>query len=760
MVCVQVILEQAWQHYQAGNWPQAQQLYQEIVAVDPQQADAWHSLGMLACQSGRPEQAVDLIERAIRINPHTAAYHNNLGVAWQALGRFDEALATYREAVLRQPDYAPAHNNIGKILCSRNQWAAGVESFERAVQTRADFAEAWQNLGDGLCHLDKAAQAVYCYEQAVTQQPSWVDAHNNLGVALLRLGQPERAIACFQRALQLQPDFTEARHNLFHLSRLGYSVQVGVANLVPATTLSRSEANEYLNLARMLHKQGRLTEAEDRYRQSLELLPEQGIAHQELGTLLQIQRRFDMAETCYREAIRIQPNLAAAHNNLGILLKNLGRLSEALASYRQALRIDPRYGVAYDNLLLDLNYAPDIDNDTLFAEHRRWAALMADPLPVYSTHINSADPERRLRIGYVSPDFHWHPVTWFFEPLLRHRDRNVAEVFLYADVKTFDATSSALKASADHWRDVTGMSDYRLAELVRADAIDILVDLAGHTGDNRLLAFARKPAPIQVTYLGYPNTTGLTTIDYRITDAIADPEGKPNRHSETLLRLDPVFCCYAPPVEAPTLACPPVAKRGYITLGCFQNLAKLNHCVLDLWSQLLQRLPGAKLRLCRDTLQGSTRKRLEREFTSRGVAADRLELVQVTYPRRDHLAVYADVDISLDTFPWNGHTTACEAMWMGVPVITMRGVRHASRMVASVLSCLGLSEWIADTPEAYLAAVEFLSKDHERLRSLRHQLRDQMRGSPLCDGKSFMSRMEEAYRKIWRRWVANTTMSP
>jgi predicted O-linked N-acetylglucosamine transferase (SPINDLY family) len=748
------ILQEAWQHHHRGNRDEAEKLYRHLVTVNPQNADALHSWGMLACQEGRHAESVDLIRRAIAINSQVPAYHNNLGVAQQTLEQFAEALASYREAVRLHPEYAPGHNNIGKILRSQGQWASAVQCFEQAVRIRPDFAEAWLNLGDALYQLEKFAQAAHCYEQAIAQSPGFIEAHNNLGVALVSIGRMEDARSCFQRALQLRPSFTEAQQNLGLLSGASSAINVGFADTAPPAPPLEMDAETCRKLGQTLQSLRRFPEAETYYRQSLRVAPEQAETHKNLGTLLHLQRRLDEAETCYREALRILPGLATAHNNLGNLLKTTGRLEEALTCYRQALQADPQHDIAHSNLLLDLNYDSEITDEQLFVEHRRWAEAHSHSLSLEPGHTNDRNPDRRLRIGYVSPDFSWHPVTRFFEPLMRYRDRRATEVFLYADVRRFDATSAALQASADCWRDVSSLNNASLAELIRTDAIDILVDLAGHTGDNRLLTFARKPAPIQMTYLGYPNTTGLETIDYRLTDAVADPEGEPIRHSETLLRLDPLFCCYAPPEESPPVARPPFLSRGYITFGCFQNLAKINGRVFDLWSALLRKLPTAKLRLCRDALNGSARDRIARDFAKRGISADRLELICVEDPRKSHLALYDDIDIALDPFPWTGHTTACEGLWMGVPVVTMRGCRHAGRMVTSVLSCLGLGDWIGNTPEAYLACAEKLANDGDQLACFRAELRGRIGNSPLCDGRSFMRKLEHLYRHIWEQWCA------
>jgi predicted O-linked N-acetylglucosamine transferase (SPINDLY family) len=290
--------------------------------------------------------------------------------------------------------------------------------------------------------------------------------------------------------------------------------------------------------------------------------------------------------------------------------------------------------------------------------------------------------------------------------------------------------------------------------MVRADGIDILVDLAGHTGDNRLLVLARKPAPVQVTWLGYPNTTGLAAVDYRVTDAIADPEGEPRRYTEELVRLD-CFCCYAPPPECPAVSASPAAAAGHVTFASLHNLPKLNGQVLDLWCEVLGAVPTARMLVFRNTLTGATVDRVRGEFERRGVGAERLTLQSVP-PDADvgYLSVYRDVDVVLDAFPWSGHTTTCEALWMGVPVVTLHGNRHAGRMGTSVLNRAGLGEWVAGDARQFVAIAMRAGSDPTGLGRLRADLRERLRASPLCDGRSFTRALEAAYRAMWQRWCA------
>jgi len=344
-------------------------------------------------------------------------------------------------------------------------------------------------------------------------------------------------------------------------------------------------------------------------------------------------------------------------------------------------------------------------------------------------------------------------------PILTHHDSRQVETVCYAEVPAPDAITARFRSLAHGWRSTCGLSHTQLAELIRADAIDVLVDLAGHTAHNRLPVFAWKPAPVQVTYLGYPNTTGLAAIDYRLTDAITDPPGEPASHAEELWRLPGCFCCYTPFYQFPTPTPSPAHGAGSITFGSMHKLTKLNGPVLDLWCRLLQAVPSSRLLVCQNTLVGGARDRLRRELVRRGIAAGRVELRHEFAPGPGgHLAVYAEIDVLLDVFPWGAHATACEALWMGVPVLTLYGDRYAGRMASSMLTCLQLEELIARTPTEFVERGVRLAGDTARLAALRGALRGRMRASPLCDGATFTLRLEEAYRAMWVRWCAQSSM--
>jgi predicted O-linked N-acetylglucosamine transferase (SPINDLY family) len=691
--------------------------FRRALELKPAYADVHNELGIALAMAGQRDEAAAQFREAQRLKPGSADPPSNLGIVLAMLGRLDEAIASFHQALRVKPDYAEAHYNLGTALRNQGRFAEAVDSLQQALRFKPDYAEAHANLGLALWHLGRVDEAVTHYTQALRLKPDYAEAHNNLGLALRELGRAADAVACYRQALRLKPNSAEM----------------------------------LTNLGNALKDQAQFDEAASCYQQALRIQPNYADAHNSLGNALLEQGRHDEAEASYRNALHLRPDYAEAHNNLGNAFADQGKLDDALASYREALRLKPTYASAHSNLLLHLNYQPGADPDLVFADHRRWESLHGQPQIARPTHTNRRDPERRLRVGYVTPDLNRHPVARFFvEPILAHHDPARVETICYAEVPS--AMAARVQALAGGWRGIRGKSDAQVAEQVRRDGIDILVDLAGHTVNSRLGIFTYKPAPIQVTGLGYPNTTGLSTMDYRLTDAIADPPGEPVRHTEELVRLPHGFCCYAPQEGVPEVSPLPAGKADYVTFGSPHHLAKLNAGVIDLWCTILRALPTARLLVFRHTLKGRTKETLHRRFVERRIAAERIEMRQATDMLQGYLGFYGAVEVTLDAFPWSSHTTACDSLWMGVPLVTLAGHNHAGRMAASVLSRVGLSDLAADTPEKYLATAVALANDRERLTRLRSQLRQTLRTSPLGDGSVYTRDLEDAYRTMWRRW--------
>lgn len=691
----------AIKHHQAGQLAVAETIYRQILEVEPQQADAIHLLGVIAHQKGDHVAAVSWMSKAIEISPLRAAIYSNLSLAYHALGRFQEAEASARRATDLEVNNAAGWCNLGLAILAQCRYQEAVLCFEQAIRLQPGYAQAHSNLGSALYGLQRYAESAEQSRIAIRLQPDSAGAYVNLSNALMELGDSEEALNCLQQALRIRPNLAQAHYNLANVFCRG--------------------------------------------------------------------KRFDEAVASYQQAIQCNPNYAEAYNNLGNILKEQGRIDEAIACHREALRCQPNFMAAHSNLLMDLNYSPNVEVDSLFAEHLQWARsqcqsqnLSNESEKPEASATDLYKPQRRcdnnpisnrplpLRVGYVSPDFKGHPVAAFVGPILAAHDPEQVEVFCYSHVQQPDAITARLQGRVQNWRNILSLSDEEAARLIEADDIDILVDLAGHSGDNRLGIFMRKPALVQVTYLGYPNTTGLAEMDYFLTDAVADPPGEPARYTERLWRLPGCFCCYEPQEIAPDVSSPPASQGAPFTFGSLHNLAKLNGRVLDLWCLILDAVPSSRLLICRDTLTPHTAAYFRAQLAQRGIAEDRYELRNPGETDSSYLCHYADIDVTLDVFPWSGHATTCESLWMGVPVLTLRGDRHAGRMAASVLTCLGLTEWIAETEHDYVAlAVQWANRRAELAR-FRAVNRERMRRSALCDGKAFTRGLEAAYRQMAR----------
>lgn len=497
----------------------------------------------------------------------------------------------------------------------------------------------------------------------------------------------------------------------------------------------------------LLIQLGDASQAIETLERAISLSPGSAILQSNLGAAHQLAGNSSLARKALESAVELEPENAEAYSNLGTALRGQGLLTEAADCFRRAIALQPNYAVAHSNLLLCLNYLDAITPADLFAEHLRWGERHAPPMPRPTRRSIKGRP---IRVGYVSPDLRDHSVAHFFEPLLRHHDPSIVQSVCYAGVARPDAVTARLQGIAGAWRSTIGLSDAALAEQIRADQIDILVDLAGHTAGNRLLTFAQRPAPVQVTWLGYPNSTGLRAMDFRLVDSITDPEGSADQWAcEALLRLPGGFLCYQPPDDAPGVAPPPILRNGFATFGSFNNPSKLTAATLEAWGRLLLSAPGSRLLLKGQSFADpGAREGLLQRFTALGVEAARVDLRAQTASAADHLALYGEIDVALDPFPYNGATTTCEALWMGVPVVTLLGDRHAARVGASLLTQMGLSAWIAADLDAYRSIALSLARDPVELATTRDGLRARMAASSLRDGAGFARKVEDLYRKI------------
>jgi predicted O-linked N-acetylglucosamine transferase (SPINDLY family) len=671
--------------------------------------------------AGRLEEA-ERICRAIISRPgeHAEALHLSAAIALRQ-GNLAMAEQQVLKAIEERPGEGNFYNTLGVVLRSQGKAEQARDCYLQVLKLSPGNAEAAFNLANVLSQLEEYAEAIYYYKQACARNKHYLSAYLNLGHLHRKLGALKEAERCFQKGIS----------------------QVG-------------EKPEFLfGLGLLQLDQGHCQKALELFQQVIQCQPQYAEAHLYAGNALHSLGHVTGAEGEHRLCISLKPDYPIAWNNLGNDLRDQGRLVEARDAYRKALQLKPDYMRAHSNLLFAQLYDM-ADSQAVYEEHLKWGSVHTAGL-MLSDHgsKHDPDPQRKLRIGYVSPDFKEHSVAYFIEPLLAAYDHTCFEVYCFSDVSKPDAITERLKGHVDQWLDISACSDDAVADMIRQEGIDILVDLAGHTSRHRLLVFARKPAPVQVTYLGYPATTGMKAIDYRLSDELADPVGSGGLYSEDLIRLPKSFLCYAPPAIAPDVSPSPCLTNGFVSFGSFNHLTKVTEAVISAWSQILLRLPGSRMVLKHISLQDpSTQDRYLRLFESCGVARDRITLLSWSDSVRDHLACYAAVDIALDTFPYNGTTTTCESLWMGVPVITVAGQDHVSRVGLSLLKNAGLEDLVMGDVHEYIEKAVDLATDRKHLSILRTGMRNRISNSVLCDQQVMAMALGQAYRNIWQQYCA------
>lgn len=692
-IAVDVAFQLALDLLVQSRFPDVAELCRKIVAVDPDHYRAHHGIGICLYKSGNSTEAVKHFHKAIAINPEYFEAYNNLGNLMRESGNLDESLHFFLMGKAIRPDAPMIHSNIGNALRD----------------------------------LDRNAEAIISYQKALRLDPCHMDARYGLAVSLQKLCQHEEAGAEFQKVLRQNPNHVNALYGL-------------------ATTQK---------------EMGRVKESYDLFKQLLLLKPEMYEALLSLANLLQEQVKFGMEwaqdETlsCYRRIVAVKPDDSATHNTLANLLLSRGEIAEALHEYRQAVALIPHNPILRSCLLMALQYHSSPTLAELYKESTLWPEFCAADIKRKTAFVNTLDSERPLRIGYVSADFKMHPVSSYLRPILYHHDSERYPVFCYSNSKVNDVFTEQLKSYADNWRDIVDLNDQELHNLIVSDNIDILVDLSGHTDGNRLLLFTSKPAPVQVTWIGYFFSTGLKEIDYIFMDETAVLPREEHFFSETVIRLPQTRFCYEPPNAAPDVAPLPALNNNYITFGSFNNLAKMTPEVINLWAKVLITVPNSRLLLKAKSLgSDSVRRRISEQFANQGVSPDRL-IFRGASPHIDMLREYGDMDIALDPFPFNGGQTSCEALWMGVPVITLFGNRPIARQTSGFLKTIGLKGFIADNEKEYIELAKKWSSGTEELSQIRSSVRGMMKNSLLCDGKQFTANLEKTYRNIWKKWCSD-----
>jgi protein O-GlcNAc transferase len=777
----------AAKHRQAGRWAEAERIYRQLLSQRPDNADALHGLGALAERAGHLDAAIDLFGRASRLRPTDAIFHNDLGKALIRKGRRADAGISFQKAVELNPNYAEAHSNLGNTLGDNLRFDEAIAAYQRAIAIDPDYVEASYNLGNALRKQGRWQESIDAYQHAIALRPGLAEAHNNLGNVLLDNGRHEQAAAAFRKAIELRPKQPMGFNNLASALRKIGDRDAAMELLDKAITLDGNYATAFLNrgliqrdrgqhkealesirkavalkpdfaealhdLVDLLRIMGRHPEAITVCQRAIQTRPDYAEAHNVLGGLLQELGNLDEAFASCSRALAIHPGLAEAHNNLGNVYREQGRLDKAIESYRRGVELKPTAVGIHSNLVFTTQFCAQYDASAILQENRAWADRHETPLLAEARpHSNHRTPGRILRVGYVSPYFRTHSAAFFLMPLLASHDPTQVRVFCYSGARRADDITAQFRRLDHTWRDTAGMSDAELAGKVREDQIDILIDVALHMQDSRLLMFARKPAPVQVTWLGYPGTTGLSSIDYRLTDPYLDPVGQGDEfYSERSIRLPHSFWCYRPLIPTPDVNPPPGLQNGHVTFGCFNNFHKVTPQTLELWVNTLAAVPRSRLIILAPP--GGHRDMVRETFQRGGIAGDRIEFVG-RLPLEDYFRLYHRVDLCLDTIPYPGHTTTMDSLWMGVPVITLVGQTAVGRGGLSILTNLNLPGLIARSPEQYVDIARATAGDLAALAEMRAGMRERMQSSPLMNARQFARDMEDAYRQMWTTYCS------
>lgn len=699
----EALLDDAVRQHRAGNLDEAERLYRLALAADPDQPEANHNLGTLALARGRTAEALARLKRALECAPGQRAY-------WLA----------YIRALLHAGHAEAARTLIAE---GRRRGLGGAEADSLAARCEARIAAPPAGSVDAmdacrrLAQQDRLAEAESLLRRVLEARPGLAEAHCNLGSVLRQQGRPDEAEHSLRRALELEAAFPQA---------LG-------------------------NLGNVLNDLRRPAEAEACFRRAIAQLPDFARAHYGLGMALRTQNRPVEAEAAYRTALALQPDFVEAASNLGAILQEQGRLAEAQECFRGAIAIRPDFADAHDGLLFTLNYDADRSAEEIFAAYRAYDHRFGQPQRgAWRAHANPRDPGRRLKVGYVSPDFRRHAAVHFLEPLLAHHDKGQVEVHAYAELAREDAVTARYRGCADHWVATRGLSDEALAERIRADGIDILVDLAGHTSGNRLGVFARKPAPVSASWLGYGYTTGLSAIDYLLTDEASAPAGSEPLYAEVPWRLATPGYAFRPAEGMGAVSPLPALASGQVTFGTLTRRVRINHRTVRVWSEILKRVAGSRLLIDSNNFREAAMvAELRERFAEQGIGGERLEIGYHSPP----WDILRQTDIGLDCFPHNSGTTLFESLYLGVPFITLAGRPTVGRLGSAILQGLGRAEWIAHSEEDYVGKAVALAGDLDALARRRAGLRDEMQASPLMDEAGFARKVEAAYREMWMRWI-------
>jgi predicted O-linked N-acetylglucosamine transferase (SPINDLY family)/glycosyltransferase involved in cell wall biosynthesis len=776
-------MQDAQTAFAEGRLSDAEDICREILGKDERCAGAWYLMGKMAVLQGDLETAGDFASVACDLEPENAEFVRGLAEVFFFKKELVSAEEQARRALELAPDSSEGLVLQGRILADKGEKSAALEAFQEAVRLRKDFADGFSNYALALQKFGRGKDAISQIRKACALEPDSVEFQTNLAMLLEQNARYVDALAAYGKAARMNPNvgFVWFRQGRLLNGLKRYAEAIPLFEKAVALPGQMGEYHYEYGLA--LHMCKRFQEALAQYQKALSMGYNTAALQCNCGVIYKDLRKggdaimaFHSAVTmeptnvsylnnlgaaalelglnsealeCFEQAVEKNPKLPTARNNIGNLLKDRGRGMDALPQYRKSIELNPDDRDVQSNYLLCHMYIPDMDPKVVFEEHKKWGVAASKKIPP-AFKFKPRQSGAKLRVGFLSADLCHHPVAYFIESLFREYDRGHFEFVAYGDQRNSDDFSARFAKQVDLWRETSSYDDSKLAKLIHEDQLDILFELSGHTAYNRLGVFALKPAPLQVSYLGYPGTTGLPTIGYRITDAFADPPGTTEHlHTEKLIRLKGCAWCFQPDAAAPEVQPLPALKNGYVTFGCFNNMAKLNPPLFETWAEILLRVPGSHLRLKARTLtDDGVRKELKAYFTDRGIEEERLDFFGHTKKIVEHLSHYHSVDIALDSFPYHGTTTTCEAMWMGCPVITRAGKTHVSRVGVSLLNNVGLTEFITDTRETYIAKAAELASDTERLIELRAGMRARLQSSPIMDASAFAGNFAQALNEI------------
>ncbi|MBF0383333.1 MAG: tetratricopeptide repeat protein [Magnetococcales bacterium] len=775
--------KQSLDHFNCGRYSDASQLCKAIIQLNPSHIDAYNLMGVAAQKLNQHSKAVDLFKKTIAIDTDKAILYYNLGISLYSLGHLSEAIHNLQIAAGKEPDNAEIARELSLVVDANKQQEPdnklllsaqdvlqqGIDlhqsgrvddamtCYRQTLKLLPENSVALSNLGMILHTKGNLKEAIDCYQKATAIDPTLIDAHNNLGVALLDQKQFSEAVECYKQILSINQNSAEAHYNLGLAMKGQGHLEQAEASFRTAVSIDPEYAAAYNNLSIVLYKQNKLFAAEISCKKAVAIDPNYAEAYNNLGLILKFQGKFDTAVTAVKKALTIDPDFINGYINLGSILNAQGKANEAFELQQQIVAKIPGNILAHSNMLFTSHYFSDQSLETIFQSHIEWAKSCVQEDHITSVSFtNTLEPTRCLRVGYVSADFIHHPVGFLIGGVLQSHNDEKFKIFCYANNDKKDGITKRLKSYVDIWRTVSCLDDDALYELVIQDQIDILIDLSGHTAGHRLSLFNKRAAPIQITWIGYANTTGLRAMDYLIADDVVVPEGGGQKFTEEVVRLPHCYLNYPLPSYAPKVAEPPIVRKGYVTFGSCSTLAKINDNVVAIWSEILRRTPNGRLIIKNRSFKNLTAKeRYKKKFTEHGISPDRIELLGPSL-HAELLDFYGNFDIALAPIPYSGGVTTFEALWMGVPVIALNGADFSSRVSASILTGIGLPELAAKSSEEYIDIACTLATQPDTLRKLRTKMRSRLQTTPTGNPKLFTKSLEKTYRFLWNKWCSSS----